>query len=112
VELGLTNTAAARGAVSVGSAARPLSVANVELVLKDLADTKVSSCSVTNTAAARGAVCVGSAARPLVVASVDLVLKDLGDTKVKSFSGLWFRVENKYPYGELRLKFVRLFWVF
>jgi hypothetical protein len=43
VELGLTNTAAARGAaVSVGSAARPLAVANVELVLKDLDDTKVN----------------------------------------------------------------------
>ncbi len=44
MELGLTNTAA-RGAVSVGSAARPLAVANVELVLKDLGDTKVNSCS-------------------------------------------------------------------
>ncbi len=86
VELGLTNTAA-RGAVSVGSAARPLAVANVELVLKDLDDTKVSSCSVTNTAAARGAaVSVGSAARPLAVANVELVLKDLADTKVISCS--------------------------
>jgi hypothetical protein len=61
----------------------------------------------TNTAA-RGAVSVGSAARPLAVANVELVLKDLDDTKVKSFSFLSFRFENKYPYVELRLKFVRI----
>jgi hypothetical protein len=47
VELGLTNTAA-RGAVSVGSAARPLAVANVELLLKDLDDTKVNRFSSSN----------------------------------------------------------------
>jgi hypothetical protein len=66
----------------------------------------------TNTAAARGAVSVGSAARPLAVANVELVLKDLDDTKVSSISFLSFRFEYQYPHGHLRLKFVRILWVF